>query len=182
MDLTEDIVNVKIEGVSPLLFNRFIDAEISSAVKKRSGATHKADPADKLYIVDGKIYTPATHIYGSIVNAGKNFKIQGKQRSTYSKLLGSSIEVNPEAIVHKFQDWEVFECSAVNPNTKGRVISRRPMMRKWALDFTISYNADDIPKEVLKGILDYAGRYVGIGDWRPDKKGKYGKFIVNKFD
>ena len=33
----------------------------------------------------------------------------------------------------------------------------------------------------MKNILDYGGQYVGIGDWRPEKKGKYGKFIVTSF-
>ena len=56
----------------------------------------------------------------------------------------------------------------------------RPLIRKWEIDFNIKIT-DDIPEDVLKSILDYGGQYIGIGDWRPDKKGKYGKFIVTSF-
>lgn len=174
--------NVKIEGITPLLFNRFIQASIESKVKKRAGSVKESPVEDKLYTTEnGKIYTPSTHIMGMLVNSGKNFKIQGKSKATYSKLMGSSVEVSPDAIVHKIQDWEPFTVSAVNPMTKGRVLVTRPMMKEWELEFRIKFNEDEIPVEVIKNILDYGGQYVGIGDWRPEKKGKYGKFIVTEF-
>jgi len=55
----------------------------------------------------------------------------------------------------------------------------RPMFKDWKLSFE-AVVLDDIPEEVFRNILDEAGRYVGIGDWRPAKKGMYGKFIVTK--
>lgn len=175
--------DVTIEGTTPLLFNRFIEASIASETKKRPGATKKKDIEDKLYKTPkGKIYTPSTHLRGALINASKQFKIKGKSRSTYSKLVGSSIEINPDTIVHKIQKWNDFSVSAVNPNTRGRVLVSRPKMDKWSLDFTLTFPENDIPIEVMKNILDYAGQYVGIGDWRPDKKGKYGKFMVTRFE
>jgi len=172
---------VKIKGTTPLLFNRFIEASIDSQVKKRSGALKKGNVEDKLYKTpDGKIYTPSTHISGMLINSAKSFKIQGKGKSTYSKLIGSTVEVEPDAIIHLHQNWEEFTVSTVNPMTKGRMMVTRPMMKKWELEFKIKAT-DDIPEEVIKNILDYGGQYVGIGDWRPDKKGKYGKFIVTDF-
>ena len=174
---------IEIEGVTPLLFNRFIEAEISSETKKRVGAVKKIAIEDKLYkTTDGKIYTPSTHIKGCLVNASKQFKIKGKTKSTYSKIVGSSVEIEPDAIVHKIQKWDEFTISAVNPMTRGRMMVSRPKMDKWKLEFALKFPENDIPVEVMKNIIDYAGEYVGIGDWRPDKKGKYGKFIVTKFE
>ena len=175
-------INVTIKGTTPLLFNRFIEASIDSDVKKRVGAVKVDDVKDKLYMIDDKIYTPSTHIFGVLINAGKNFNIRGKKKSTYSKLIGSLVEVNPDAIVHKIQTWDIFSVSAVIPATRGRMIVKRPKMDNWELDFTLKFPEEDIPVEVVKNILDYAGQYVGIGDWRPDKKGKYGKFIVTRFE
>ena len=85
---------VELEGVTPLLFNRFVEASIESKTKKRAGSPADMIVEDKLYKTnDGKIYTPSTHIYGMLVNATKSFKITGKGKATYSKLLGSSVEV-----------------------------------------------------------------------------------------
>ena len=174
--------NVEIQGTTSLLFNRFVDASIDTEVKKRAGSVKKQEPKDKLYVLpDGKVYTPSTHIMGMLVNAGKNFKIQGKMKANYSKLIGSAVEVNPDCIEHKIQSWIPFSISAVNPMTRGRMMVTRPMMDKWKLEFNIKFNENDIPTDVMKNILDFGGQYVGIGDWRPEKKGKYGKFIVTKF-
>ena len=173
---------VTIKGISPLLFNRFAEAELDPAPGPKEPNKIK-DPANKLYrLPDGKIYTPYTHIQGSLTDAAKQFQIKGNKRSTYSKLFGSQVEINPDAIVHKHQGWDVFSISAVNPSTRGRIMTHRPMLKEWELDFIIDYNTDAIPDEVLKSVMDYAGLYVGIGDWRPDKKGKFGKFMVTKFE
>ena len=175
--------NVKIKGVTPLLFNRFIEASIVSKTKRRPGSTKDIDPKEKLYLdKKGKIYTPSTHIRGMLINAGKSFKIVGKGKATYSKLIGSSIAVLPEMLIHETQKWNTFSISAVNPNTKGRMMTHRPKLDKWSITFDLIFNEEDMPMEVIKQILDHGGQYVGIGDWRPDKKGQYGKFIVEKFE
>jgi hypothetical protein len=174
---------VEIKGVTPLLFNRFMESSIDTEVKKRPGAVKSDNIEDKLYkLPDGKIYTPSTHISGMLVNAAKEFKIRGKGKATYSKIVGSTMEVSPDAIVHINQSWEEYAVSGVNPNTRGRTMIRRPMMKEWALEFNVKFNEDDIPVEVVKNILDHGGQYVGIGDWRPANKGKFGKFMITKFE
>jgi hypothetical protein len=175
-------VKVEIKGISPLLFNRFIIAELEGKSKKRSGALKDPIIDDKLYKTpDGQIYTPATHIEGMMVNAGKSFNIKGKGKANYSKLIGCAVEVEPMAIIHKNQKWEVFRTTGINRNTRGRIIIDRPLMKDWELAFKIKVLDDGIPIEVLKDALEHGGKYVGIGAWRPDLKGKYGKFMVTSF-
>ena len=65
-------------------------------------------------------------------------------------------------------------------HTKGRVMRYRPMFRDWKLTFDVEFE-DEISAEVMKEAFEIAGRYVGIGDWRPQKKGKFGKFQVTNF-
>jgi hypothetical protein len=52
----------------------------------------------------------------------------------------------------------------------------RPRMEKWSLDFSITIWDKNIKKEDISKILNYAGQFVGIGDYRP----KFGRFIVTK--
>jgi hypothetical protein len=176
-------MKVVIKGETPLLFNKFTEAEIDTPVKKRAGAVKEKIVEDKLYLTDDKkVYTPSTHLVGAIVNAGKQYKIQGKGKSTYAKVVGSTVQIEPFQIVHKIQKWDVFSISAVNPMTRGRMMVKRPKMDEWKLEFNLTYDDEQIPEETMKNILDYAGTNVGIGDWRPDKKGRFGKFIVEKFE
>ena len=172
--------SVEVKGVSPLLMNRFIPEQIVETRVRRGNAKDVA-VEDKLYLTeDGKPYVPSAYIRNSLIEAGKAVQIRGKKKATYSKLLGSTLIVQPDAIlINSTSGWEPFTTTAVNPATKGRVTVTRPMFKDWRLEFEVII-PDDIPEEDFAKIFDEAGRYVGIGDWRPAKKGMYGKFIVTK--
>ena len=172
---------IQIEGISPLLINRFIDTQIDSKAKKRTTSAKEMNPEDKLYLDDGKPYIPSVYFRNCLVEAGKQFKISGQGKKNYSKLLGSTIEVNPGIIHIMPGSWTVFRISAVNPMTKGRMMVSRPKFDKWRCQFEVLCNDENVELSVVKEILDHAGKYVGVGDWRPDKKGVYGKFMVTSF-
>jgi len=171
---------VRIEGTSPMLYNRFIDKSIDSKSKKRTGNIQEQDPEEKLYMLDGKPYIPSVYFRNSLIEAGKQFKITGKGKSNFSKLIGATVDISPEAIINDHK-WSLFRISAVNPMTRGRMMVTRPKMDKWNCEFEIILNDDSIEGFTIKEIMEHAGKYVGIGDWRPEKKGMHGKFTVTSF-
>jgi len=65
--------------------------------------------------------------------------------------------------------------------TKGRMMTERPKYNKWSASFEIVLNDESVPVSVINEILEQAGKYVGIGDWRPEKKGMFGKFMITSF-
>jgi len=172
--------SVEVKGVSPLLMNRFIPEQIVET-RVRRGNAKDVSVEDKLYLTqDGKPYVPSAYIRNALIEAGKAVQIRGKRKATYSKLLGSTLIVQPDVIlINSTSGWKPFTTTAVNPATKGRVTVTRPMFEDWRLEFEVVI-PDDIIEEDFAKIFDEAGRYVGIGDWRPAKKGMYGKFIVTK--
>ena len=180
MENDEIRYSVAIKGVSPLLMNRFLPAELLETKVKRGNAKD-VNVEDKLYLTeDRKPYVPSAYIRNSLIEAGKAVQIKGKRKATYSKLLGSTLIVQPDAIlINSTSGWEPFTTTAVNPTTKGRMMVTRPMFKDWKLSFEVTIT-DDINEEDFAKIFDEAGRYVGIGDWRPAKKGMYGKFVVTK--
>lgn len=175
-------IKCKIIGTTPILFNRFRDTQIEGKSKKRTGAVEERDVEDKLYIIDDKIMLPSVYIKNSLVEAGKQFKIVGKGKSTYSKLIASTIEINPFMIDFISAKYEIFRISAVNPMTKGRMMTERPKFNKWSAEFELILNDKSIEISVINEILEHAGKYVGIGDWRPQTKGMFGKFMITLFE
>jgi len=77
--------------------------------------------------------------------------------------------------------YEIFRISAVNPMTRGRMMTERPRYTKWSAQFEIILNDASVPISVIQEILEHAGKYVGIGDWRPQTKGMHGKFLISEF-
>lgn len=57
-------------------------------------------------------------------------------------------------------------------------IRYRPEFKKWKVILPIRYNADAISIDQLVNIFNLAGFGVGVGEWRPEKKGQYGMFHV----
>jgi len=174
---------VTLTGISPLLMNKpsMLIGDISKD-KKPLRDDYEEQAKQKLYAnPKGKLYQPSTHIYGTLIEAGKHKKVVGKGKSTYSKVVGYAVQIEPFEIEHKKQGWEVFTILAVNPSTKGRNPLSRPILKEWEIELNVIFDENEIAPSIMKELFDIAGKVVGIGDWRPQKKGPYGKFHVTNW-
>ena len=63
----------------------------------------------------------------------------------------------------------------------GRVadLRYRPEIRDWSCVLRISYDEQMISDEQIVNLFWRAGYQVGIGDWRPEKNGDFGRFTVS---
>lgn len=175
--MTEKTYEVKIEGVTPLLQNRFAGGEPDTSVKKKAQTSKENEVEDTLYKTPkGEVYQPSECIRQAVIEAGKAFK---KGKSNLSKTFGAFVMITPEAILHEDQKWKTDRRAVVIPSTRGKVMRNRARFDKWALKFNVTIlDSDEIDKKTLHDALDYAGHYIGIGDYRPQKKGMFGRFIV----
>ena len=57
-----------------------------------------------------------------------------------------------------------------------RVIRERPIFRNWALQFEITFDPSILKEGQTLSLLENAGRYVGLGTFRP----KFGRFEVER--
>ena len=167
-------IKVALTGVSPLLQNRFFVEENGS--KKTKKVYEPKDEAEiRLFKnKDGVIFEPSSHVEGSIIKAALNFKYD--KRKSYTEFIKSGVFVTQDEIPHSFQDWKIFSCPVVIQ--RQRIIRSRPMFNKWKLEFEIEIFNENIDTKTLKEIFVYAGRFIGIGDYRP----RYGRFVVEKFE
>jgi len=174
--MTEKVYEVELKGVTPLLQNRFAGGEPDSPPKKKTATTKENDVEDTLYqLPNGEVYQPAESIRQGLIEAGKAFK---KGKSNLSRTFASFCMVSPEAILLK-EKWVVDRRAVVIPSTKGRVMRNRAKFEEWNLKFQVKIlDNDEITMKTLNDALDYTGHFIGIGDYRPQKKGMYGRFIV----
>ena len=57
-------------------------------------------------------------------------------------------------------------------------IRYRPEFPEWRIPLTLKINASVISPEQVANLLNIAGFGVGIGEWRPERNGQYGRFHV----
>jgi len=54
----------------------------------------------------------------------------------------------------------------------------RPQFDEWKVTFDVEYDTDLLQLDDLVNLINRAGFGVGIGEWRPEKNGEYGRFEV----
>lgn len=183
-------IGITIEGTTPLLCNRFTDeAAMSASSGNRSSAigekgTPREQAEKKLYVgQDGKCVIPQPNLFRCIIDAGKYFKAgKSKVTTVKSSLIPSCVDIRCVEIPIRHADpWEVDTRAVRIPSTGGRILCHRPSFNDWSLDFTVYLDTEIMTVKLLREIIDAAGKRIGLGDFRPDCKGPFGKFVVTKW-
>jgi hypothetical protein len=61
-------------------------------------------------------------------------------------------------------------------------VRTRPCFRNWACTVTVEYPIDVVTSREIFALYSGAGHIVGVGDWRAEKGGRHGKFVVVQTD
>jgi len=183
------VVNVAIHGISPLLIHRPNPQlmELLSASKRRSKESLLEIERENVHLMlytleNGKPYIPSEYIIGSMKAAAADFQVRGQGKKTYKNFVGGGfVLIEPPHIpISSEKGWVVDTRYVVIQ--RNRVLRYRPRFDDWALNFELFYDKNVFTADILRSILEHAGLYVGIGDFRPQKGGSYGRFIVEKFE
>jgi hypothetical protein len=180
-----------IEGTTALICNKFGDAAAwastngtRTAVVGGSKGTPLEIASAKVYEgLDGKPMIPQPNLMRCLVEGGRYHKAGKKQITTNKEsLLYACVDIEGAEIplVHR-EPWRVDTRAVVIPATGGRVLAHRPMFDDWSLTFVVELDETFIAPTLWRAIVDDAGRRVGLGDYRPSKKGPYGKFVVTSW-
>ena len=180
-------LNIKIEGITPLLMCRFTDAAQEAAGKGSTLATSgdRGTPLEQAaacrYLDEaGREIIPQPNIFRCIMDAGIFFKA-GKSKVTTQKtsLIPACLSLDElwYPLIHK-QPWKVDTRPVRIPATGGRILRHRACFDDWALNFRVELDTTFMTEKLLREITDAAGKRIGLGDFRPSCKGPFGKFVV----
>lgn len=183
-------VKVTIAGLNPLLMNRFTEAaeaQVSGGHRPSiSGdkGTPREQASPKRYAdEEGNLYIPGPNVFACLVAAGK-FHKAGKSKVTTQKtsLIPAGVMVDDLVCPLSTNAWEVDSRSVVIPSTGGRVMCHRPRIDEWSLSFTLDIDTSMFSPKLVRMIVDDAGKKIGLGDYRPERKGPFGRFVVKGWD
>lgn len=189
-------VNVTISGLTPLLMNRFTEAaevQVSGGTSvsfRGDKGTPREQAAGKRYADDkGNLYIPGPNIFAAIIAAG-TFHKAGKSKLTTMKTslipAGLMVEDLVCLLVNEkgdpISEWEVDSRSVVIPSTGGRIMAHRPRVDRWQTTFTLDVDGSMFSPNLIRAVVDDAGKKIGLGDYRPARKGPFGRFVVTKWE
>lgn len=179
---------VTIEGITPLLMNRFHEAaeqSVSSgtAAVFRGTDNRREDAEKRAYrFKNGNLYVPGVNLFASIMEAGK-FHKSGRSKLTTQKtsLVPAALAILEVELPLGTKKFEVDSRPVTIPATGGKVMRHRPRLDEWKLSFTLSVDTDMFSPKLARALVDDAGKKIGLGDFRPQRKGPFGRFVVTQW-
>lgn len=183
-------LNVTIEGTAPLLMHneRLADPfdditkrmKVVSANRKKGEDDHEElaqlEFEGGLYFDDDAgPYIPGKNLQSMLVYAARRMKL-GKEFEAGVRICD---EVNPltytgpRTVAGLYQDRKFRDRRGIGVQGK-RIFRTRPKFKAWAVTFDVQVTADSVSLEIAQNVLEIAGQYQGLGDYRP----LFGQFAV----
>lgn len=181
-------IQITIEGITPMLLNRFTDAAAEKASSGTTGAIASADRGSPKEQAEGRLYRdeddnlviPNPNLFRCILDAGKFFKAgRSKVTTQKSSLIPACLMIHELTIpIETKEGWTVDTRPVRIPATGGRILCHRPCFNDWKLSFSCELDTEIMGGKLFREIVDAAGKRIGLGDFRPDCKGPFGRFVV----
>lgn len=187
-------IEVKLTGASPLLMHADKLADpLNEATKRHKEVSSKRKKTDEdlLYLAQsewwhGMYYDddlgpiiPANVIKGSLVNAAKMNR-NGPVFKRAVNVLTPKSALEYKGTRDRDEMWksdEFKDVRSVSVNNS-RIMRYRPVFKEWSLRTEIAFNKEQTDRDTVIHTLVNAGKLVGIGDYRPQCGGTFGRFFV----
>ena len=158
-----------------------LEKELADAYERRT-AHHRVHTT-----ADGLVEIPQTALSNAIKEGAKRLSlpIKGKRMQTYTKNFQAGVMVL-EPIVLDIRAKDVplerlFLSSDGRPGGGGKRVWRfYPRIDAWKATVKLGIFDDIITEDVFGKVLASAGQLVGLGRFRPENRGFYGRFTVSK--
>lgn len=181
-------VELTIKGVSPLLINRFKENDeqpeaVKKATKKKYGTPREqAEQTPYRDEATKRLWIPTTWITGTIKTVASDYKLPGTRKSVRSVSGGCVIPLHEKAYFNEkyyLKDIEVDMRPCVIQ--RARIMRCRARLEIWSVTTQLMIDEEILPVDDVHSILNDAGRRAGLGDFRPQKSGPFGRFIITSW-
>ena len=186
-------INIRFSGVTPLLMNAMSEEQLLAIRDKKKAPKTAARPslrdeaASKVHqLPDGSPVIPLQALYATFINAGQFIRLDGKRQITTEKktilpgmltILDKTVSLVKAGAVEK-ATWEVDIQQGRNPNGGEAVCLVRPRFDDWSFSCTVEVDQQQMPLSMARELVDLAGKRIGLLEYRPQRKGTFGRFEV----
>jgi hypothetical protein len=173
-------IQVTLKGITPLLMHRF-PLEPIEAIEKKP-AEEQAEYAAYRHPETRELYIPAVAIQRALIAGGAYVKRKGS--GTMAKSVAACVMVNGdgEYVLLGTDKYKIDKRAVTIPATKGRIVRSRPRLDEWQVSFELEYDDSLLSEPQMRAVVDNTCSRVGLLDFRPEKKGSFGRSMVTKWE
>lgn len=180
-------VRVPIVGLTPLIVHRFSEKAKKQMLDNMQGKKtpkKKKDPAGEFEgsfyrFEDGKPGFPILGFKAATVSAARFYDKSVSMASLRQLLFfRGQFGVDGVALAPLTGEATMRE-DVVRVGNGGSDLRYRAEFREWSSELDITYVKSALSTESVLSLVNAGGLGVGVGDWRPEKKGDHGMFQVD---
>jgi len=165
---------------------------IRTKIKKPKAAnvgttrTPREEAQTKVYMHGDLCILPGDMLMACLIAAGVFVRLDAKRQISTAKatvlpgLMTLLDFVMPLYVpnTEKPATWEADVKQGRNPNGGEAVAICRPRFDAWSFGARILIDDHEIGENTIRELWDKAGRRCGLGDFRPNRKGVYGQYVI----
>ena len=184
---------VPIRGTSPLIVHRFSEKAKKQMLDSMQGKKTPKEPKDPQRDFEESFYRFTDPLTGEM---GYGFPIIAFKAATVgaARLYGKSVTmVNLRQQIfmrgvmgEDGQQLAIIDGKpemredVVRVGLNGSDLRYRPMFTEWTTTLEVSYIANAISQESVLSLIEAGGIVSGVGEWRPERKGDFGTYEIDK--
>lgn len=126
-------------------------------------------------------YIPGRNVKAMLISAAKKSK-DGPKAKTGMIVSEDKIKLiysGPREIAALWKDGRFTDMRSVGQQ-KARIMRCRPIFPEWACEFTVIFDPGVVDKADILRFAETGGRLVGLGDYRVECCGDFGRFEVQE--
>jgi hypothetical protein len=172
-------ITVRIVGDSPLITHAWsqkakqmmLDKQMKKGTQAKAAKDPEQDYEESLYrLPDGSCGFPANGIKSAAIRGAKALGMVMTDSRGAFHIDGELLKIDGESRMRE-------DMVRIGMGTAD--IRYRGEFPEWSIDLPIAYNARAVSVEQIVAMLDAGGFGTGIGEWRPEKDGQFGRFHVS---
>lgn len=179
---TPYMIEARIEGTSAMLFHRWSVEAVEEKAKAAKGSKSKKTDNVESYIYrddKGDVAIPSEYFRQAIIHAAKFKQDPRSPRKSAMDLFKAGIATIGELCSLGVKEPDYLDRRRVVIQRNGITRTRPAMLAGWKCVVSLQVLLPEyINPALMNETLQYAGRIVGVGDFRPS----FGRFMVTAFD
>jgi hypothetical protein len=184
---------VPIVGTSPLIVHNFSEKSKRAMLSSQQGrkkVKENRDPQAEYEAAFYRIATDEGDAYGFPVTAfkaattgaaryyDKSITMTGLRQLLF--MHGTFTKADPQQLVRIYGTPEMREdVVRLGGPSRSADLRYRPMFPEWSTTLKVTYVRSSISRDSVLSLIDAGGMGIGVGEWRPEKRGEFGTYMID---
>lgn len=171
-------IDIPVKGVTPLICHKWSEkAKEEMRAKQQKKATKGREAKDPEAEYRGSLYEhpeggygfPSVAFKAAAVRAAKQVGMAMTDARVAFHVQGELVKIDGEPSMRE---------DMVKLQGQTADIRYRGQFEEWSATIRVAYNANMISPEQIANLMTIAGFSVGVGEWRPERNGQFGRFEI----